>query len=701
MLFHKLADVFFFIDADVTAEQIANPAITQRRQLTYQRLVHSIDSALDKNNYDALQLPRKKHIICSKAVDKQNKIEYNLKFSNQPPPPEGRQASQDILKNKPGVKGSAKNVKTPKDAFDLFFTDKICKKIVFYTNKHVEKTLSNLPPDTDYSKCPYLKEIDTEDLHATIGLMYFRGLFNQNCRLLFGDKYGQPVFSATMSRNRFLFIVANLRFDDEETRPNRWKKDRFTALREIFEDCNNNFAKHLVPEDFIIFETCHHQIAYAKFDLKVYLPPPYKREVWTYDKAEVELIRRAITSFDWVNSFFNLGTSEQVDLFNTTLLNIFRNFIPHKYITCRYKVPPWITNEIKTALRKKNRLYKKYIKNGRNIEDLNTLNNFSTIYTELVSSSKKTYFEKLANKIRDPHLGPKAYWSILNGFLGKVKIPSIPPLLVDSNFETNFLNKANIFNNHFANQCTTLNNGSFLPNVLYKTNGRINNISINSDIILKVVNDLNPSKAHGWDGISIRMIKMCGESIVFPLMIIFENAIETGVYPAKWKRGNIVPVHKKEGKNLVKNYRPISLLPIFGKIFEKVIYNSLFEYLKSNDILNKCQSGFLPGDSCISQLLCITHDIYNAFDGNPSLEVRGVFLDISKAFDRVWHEGLLHKLKCYGVEGKLYYVLENYLTDRKQRVVLNGQNSEWADVKAAGVPPRIRSWPAPFPYLHQ
>ena len=153
--------------------------------------------------------------------------------------------------------------------------------------------------------------------------------------------------------------------------------------------------------------------------------------------------------------------------------------------------------------------------------------------------------------------------------------------------------------------------------------------------------------------------------------------------PLDWQYAE--SVHKKESKNLVKNYRPISLLPIFGKIFEKVIYNSLFDYLKSNNILNKCQSGFLPGDSCISQLLCITHDIYNAFDGNPSLEVRGVFLDISKAFDRVWHEGLLHKLKSYGVEGKLYYLLENYLTRRKQRVVLNGQNSEWADIKA-GVP---------------
>ena len=94
----------------------------------------------------------------------------------------------------------------------------------------------------------------------------------------------------------------------------------------------------------------------------------------------------------------------------------------------------------------------------------------------------------------------------------------------------------------------------------------------------------------------------------------------------------------QKSKYLLKNYRPISLQPIFGKIFEKIIYNVLFEHLKTNDILVNCQSGFLPGDSCISQLLSITHDIYKAFDGNPSLEVRGVFLDISKAFDRVWHK---------------------------------------------------------------
>ena len=152
-----------------------------------------------------------------------------------------------------------------------------------------------------------------------------------------------------------------------------------------------------------------------------------------------------------------------------------------------------------------------------------------------------------------------------------------------------------------------------------------------------------------------------------------------------WKKGNIIPVHKKDNKNLLKNYRPISLLPIFGKIFEKVIYNNLFSYFDKNKFLSDHQSGFRNGDSCVSQLLAITYEIYKGFDGRSSFETRGVFLDMSKAFDKVWHEGLLCKLKCYGVEGKLFNILENYLHNRKQRVVLNGQSSSWLNANA-GVP---------------
>ena len=103
------------------------------------------------------------------------------------------------------------------------------------------------------------------------------------------------------------------------------------------------------------------------------------------------------------------------------------------------------------------------------------------------------------------------------------------------------------------------------------------------------------------------------------------------------------------------------------------------------ELLNPDQSGFRPSDSCVNQLIAITHEISEAFDCNPSLEVRSVFLDISKAFDKVWHEGLLYKLKSMGISGELYNLLENYLSDRFQRVLLNGQASSWRPV-LAGVP---------------
>ena len=125
------------------------------------------------------------------------------------------------------------------------------------------------------------------------------------------------------------------------------------------------------------------------------------------------------------------------------------------------------------------------------------------------------------------------------------------------------------------------------------------------------------------------------------------------------------------------------MLPICGKIFERLIYNNLFEYFIENDLISQNQSGFKSGDSCINQLISILHEVCQSFD--DGLEVRGVFLDISNAFDKVWHEGLIYKLKQNGVNGNLLETLTNFLNDRKQRVVLNGQHSKWANIKA-GVP---------------
>ena len=111
----------------------------------------------------------------------------------------------------------------------------------------------------------------------------------------------------------------------------------------------------------------------------------------------------------------------------------------------------------------------------------------------------------------------------------------------------------------------------------------------------------------------------------------------------------------------------------------------MYSFLLEENLQNPNQSGFRPSDSCINQLVAITHEIFEAFDCNPSLEVRSVFLDISKAFDKVWHDGLLYKLKSMGISGELYKLLENYLSNRFQRVFLNGQTLSWKPV-LAGVP---------------
>ena len=189
----------------------------------------------------------------------------------------------------------------------------------------------------------------------------------------------------------------------------------------------------------------------------------------------------------------------------------------------------------------------------------------------------------------------------------------------------------------------------------------------------------------GCYNISIAMIKICDSMIFEPLCMIVEKCLVTGQYPSTWKKANIIPVHKKSSRQCKNNYCPISLLPVFGKLFEKSLFDSMYNHFCSNDLLTAYQSGFRPGDSTINQLLSISHKIYAGFEESPSRETRAVFLDFSKAFDKVWHEGLLYKLECNGISGNLLNLIRNFLSNRKQRVLLKGKNSEWADI-SAGVP---------------
>ena len=179
------------------------------------------------------------------------------------------------------------------------------------------------------------------------------------------------------------------------------------------------------------------------------------------------------------------------------------------------------------------------------------------------------------------------------------------------------------------------------------------------------------------------MLKICGDSICELLEMIFKQVLLTSVFPSEWKKGNTAPIHKKGAKQNIKNYRPVSLLPICGKTFERLILNEMFIYFSANKLISKNQYGFQPGDSCINQLLSITQKFFTSFDNG--LKATSVFLVIFKSFDKVWHEGLIFKLKQNEISGELLRILSDFLRIRKQRVVLNSQNWSWTNVYA-GVP---------------
>ena len=431
---------------------------------------------------------------------------------------------------------------------------------------------------------------------------------------------------------------------------------------------------------------CHHQIVHCKISYKIPPPPPYERKIWHYDRANVEALKRSMNNYPWLQQLrLNADPNWQVKTFHEVFMNVISNFVPNEIRKITPRDPPWISKSLKTLLRKKNRLFEHYKKHGYRDEDKVRLEIFRTECQQAVQAAKATYLTNMGVKLTNPNTTSKNYWKIIHKVMNKSRAPKIPPILQNGMFILNCIDKAKLFNEYFSNQCMLNMNDSTLPDFQFITNKKIETVRVTDEDILLLIRNLDPTKASGPDGISGHMLILCDDSIIIPLKLIFQNILHTSVFPDMWKLANVTPIHKKSDKQLIKNYRPISLLPICAKLFEKIIFNSLYSYLHKNNLITKNQSGFRPGDSTTNQLLFLVNEIHEAFNDPRSLEVRAVFLDISKAFDKVWHQGLLFKLKQNGISDKLLKLFASYLDNRKQRVALNGFFSDYAVVES-GVP---------------
>ena len=145
--------------------------------------------------------------------------------------------------------------------------------------------------------------------------------------------------------------------------------------------------------------------------------------------------------------------------------------------------------------------------------------------SKLIEDAKDKYFTKIGRTLSNPETGKKLYWSMINKILNKAKIPIIPPLIEKDIFVLDFAAKAEIFNDYFIQQCTTIDTGSELPSTSIPNTSLLNGFFISDEKILNIIRSLDSNKAHGWDDISVRMIKMCDDILLLPLRLIFESCM--------------------------------------------------------------------------------------------------------------------------------------------------------------------------------
>ena len=426
----------------------------------------------------------------------------------------------------------------------------------------------------------------------------------------------------------------------------------------------------------------------------VYLPFEYPvhgtftRNVWMYKNANFELFNKKLSEFDW--SCLHQGSvNEASSLFTNIFIAFAKLCIPNKTIVVREDDKPWYDSEIRRNSRKRDRLKKKAIQSG-NPNVWNKYKLFRNKVNNQKKHAKELFYNNLDVIVSDFQNNDKRkFWKVIRHFVKNNKSAScIPPLCStlsngDNQWHFSDQDKANCLNDYFASISTVNDAETQLPPFTKLTDNSLSQIICTELEIENIIEVLNPNKASGDDSTSHKMLKSVSKTVSKPLCILMNRSFHEGIFPDIWKLANVFPIFKKGDKWEPSNHRPVALLSCIGKLKERIVFKNMYNFLIDNNLLYKYQSGFLPHHSTVFQLIDIFHNICQAFDNSMFSCI--VFCDVSKAFHRVWHKGLLFKLRQNGINGKLLEWLNSYLSQRKQKVCFKSCYSGLKSI-FAGVP---------------
>lgn len=396
-----------------------------------------------------------------------------------------------------------------------------------------------------------------------------------------------------------------------------------------------------------------------------------------YERMKIQL------DIDWKETLSeNKPVDEIWQIFHCKLMEAIEDCIPKKPSKDKYMNRAPLDKKTLELIRKKHRCWQRYIETRDELKYKEYCRSRNRVKAQIRKHQKNV--EK--NIAIEAKKNPKRFWAYVRTKTStKQGIPQLERKNTDEPTKetTTDKEKAEELSSYFASVFTKELDGPLPDPPVYDIRNRIQDINITEEVVCKKLKKLDINKSYGPDRVPPVVLQKLADVLTTPLTIIFQNSLEQGKVPLDWKRANISALFKKGKRNQPDNYRPVSLTSIPCKVMESVIRDHLLEHLEMNKVISNKQFGFVKGRSTTSQLYTVMEDWTRAIDDGVQVDV--AYTDFMKAFDKVPHERLLLKLESFGICGKVLQWLRTFLTNRKQRVIVNHEESKWEPV-SSGIP---------------
>jgi hypothetical protein len=409
--------------------------------------------------------------------------------------------------------------------------------------------------------------------------------------------------------------------------------------------------------------------------------PAQPRLVFNYKKANWTRLRKSFRLIRWRNLIHPSNTTTSALNIEKQILLSMRLFIPNRTLKSNPSTnQPWYTAHCSES-------HSKLLKTWKTLRKDNTKLNRDKYkqakrgHLLTLHNEYRLYVQRLNDNLRSSQSSSQ-WWKQI-----RKANPTNSPIITSMRSTTgstafSSTEIANILNEQFVSNSTCPTSNAPPPQ-LPSTTSIIPKLQITRQKVLAILKQLDTTKATGPDGIPNLVLRKCAHQLAHPLALLFRQSLKLCTFPDHWKTASVVPIYKNGPRDEASNYRPISLLPNISKILEVLVNSHIVEFLEKSNLLSTAQFGFRAKRSTCDLLVTLTQKWSDTLNKGGKIIV--VTLDFSKAFDRVWHEGLLRKLHAYGIQGDLHKWLTNYLSNRSQFVLYRGSKSSTLPI-SAGVP---------------